>query len=91
MVDEISSNPTDHCTVLAVLNHGQKHFKCNHCGAEFKGTGTRCYVHLTGDGDGVAACLAVSEEERRGLRVRLRVRVRVGVGVRVGVRAWGQG
>jgi hypothetical protein len=54
-----STNAIDHCTVLEVLNHGQKHFKCLYCAATFKGTGTRCYVHLTGDGKGVAACQAV--------------------------------
>ena len=61
VVDEISSNPTDHFKVLETLNHGQKHFKCNYCNLQFKGTGTRCYVHLTGEGSGVSACTAVPE------------------------------
>jgi hypothetical protein len=61
VVDELSSNPTDHFKVLETLNHGQKHFKCNYCNLQFKGTGTRCYVHLTGEGSGVSACTAVPE------------------------------
>jgi len=61
IVVEISSNPTDHFKVLETLNHGQKHLKCNYCNLQFKGTGTRCYVHLTGEGSGVSACTAVPE------------------------------
>ena len=57
----ISGDPTKHCTVLEVLQHGNKEYKCNHCSSEFKGTATRCYIHLTGDGKGVSRCTAVPE------------------------------
>jgi hypothetical protein len=61
VIDELSSNPTDHFKVLEALNHGQKHFKCNYCNLQFNGTSTRCYVHLTGEGSGVSAFTAVPE------------------------------
>lgn len=57
----VSGNPVDHCTVLESLKSGQKHYKCNYCGQDFKGTATRCYIHLTGDGSGVARCLEVED------------------------------
>jgi hypothetical protein len=60
-VDEISSNAADHCTVLQTLKNG-KRYKCNYCPAEFSGSGTRCYIHLTGNGSDVAQCSAVSEQ-----------------------------
>ena len=33
----VSGNPVDHCTVLESLKSGQKHYKCNYCGQDFKG------------------------------------------------------
>jgi hypothetical protein len=57
---QISENAADHFKVLEVLPHG-KHYECNYCSDTFKGTGTRCYIHLTGDGKGVAHCLEVPD------------------------------
>jgi hypothetical protein len=40
---------TDHCEVVTTHAHGQKTFKCKYFDHTFKGTGTHCYVHLTGE------------------------------------------
>jgi hypothetical protein len=57
--DATSSKATDHFQVVATHNHGQNTFKCNYCNKTFKGTGTRCYVHLTGENSDVSQCMSV--------------------------------
>ena len=54
-------NPATHFEIVT-RNGKNKLYKCKYCDKEFSGTGTRCYVHLTGDGTGVARCSSVPED-----------------------------
>jgi hypothetical protein len=57
LVEAISGNKaTDHCEVVTTHAHGLKTLKCKYCDHNVKGTGTCCYVHLTGEGCDVARC-----------------------------------
>lgn len=48
-------NPTLHFEIVS-RNGKNKIYKCKFCAKEFAGSGTRCYVHLTGEGKGVGLC-----------------------------------
>jgi hypothetical protein len=49
-----STNPVDHFRITGT--GANKSINCKWCPKEFKGSGSRCYVHLTGDGSGVSTC-----------------------------------
>lgn len=53
--EAVDGNPVAHFEIVT-RNGKNKVYRCNYCDKEFNGTGTRCYVHLTGDGTGVGRC-----------------------------------
>ena len=59
-------NPATHFEIVT-RNGKNKLYKCKYCDKEFSGTGTRCYVHLTGDGTGVARSSSVPQVEPMGV------------------------
>ena len=68
LVPAISLNPTDHFSVASTNANNTKTYQCNYCSIQFTGTGTRCYVHLTGDGKGVARCASCPAAVQKALQ-----------------------
>lgn len=61
-----STDPTDHFVVTGT--GANKLCSCKWCPKEFKGSGSRCYVHLTGDGKGVSTCPHVPTNVVQGIK-----------------------